>query len=283
MVGMQAGIEKMVEGVAPLLTNEGVEPPSLAKTVSGAMETTFGAMGYVNPELLLFNMGTAQAQYTAPSQVTEALTAPITTAYIKSGGNPENLNEWGKLGLQVSDLATFGLFFGLMKKGEGKIGEKLFRNEPLTPDETATATQVSADMTKADVDNTLQQGKQFVEAQKNAQQVSEVQQAHPDIQTYRVGGELVDKDALLKQAQDVKNYYGEDVPVPKQAQDLFETTDPEVNKQLNELFKKEVQDASKIQSADEMDGNKQAGTTPQVAKGEEAHSRSDTRKRINNC
>jgi len=53
--------------------------------------------------------------------------------------------------------------------------------KPLTSEETGKAVVTASEMTKADVDNTLQQGNGFVQGQKEAQQVSEVQQAHPDI------------------------------------------------------------------------------------------------------
>ena len=269
------GVKQIAQNIPnplqPSITDVTEKIPNI---VSGATDVAFAGL-MSQPAGWVFNATLSAGELVGANDLTEWAFSPISKLLQASGMDESQLNAAQKLVVKWGNLLPFMAVMGGAKgvidtRKANDIARKLENKEPLNGEEVKDVDKVVSTATPQDAAQSANTAVQFDKIKKDAKTVSEAQQAHPDIHTYRVGKDLWTKDEFLKQAQDVKNYYGEDVPVPQSAVDLFETTDPEVKQQLNELFKKEVHDADQIPKAVEVPRSEQAGATPQVAKGEEA-------------
>lgn len=169
MVSLGAGIETMKEA------------KTVPQFLSGAMETTMGAMGYVVPSMAQFNMVAGATGEVLPEQVNQMIFAPVSTLF-----SDAQSSEWAKLGYQIGDLVTLGLFM----KGKDVLAKKMLNKEPLKPEEAYSVAEEVGNMKSADIDNTIKQAETFSNKQEAARQVSEGMKAVPDVPAYRIGDKL---------------------------------------------------------------------------------------------
>ena len=224
MYGIAEGVDKMQEGV-----KEG----SVAKVVSGAVNTTFAELGYVSPDMALFNSEMFQAKMILPDKVVETLTAPISSAWLMNDPkNQEKLSEWGKLGFQMADLVTFGAYFKLVHSGKD-WANKLFTKEPLTPEQAKQVVSAASEMTPADIDNAGQQAQGFVEHKQDVADVAAVQEKIPE-PTYRIDDKLVSKEELIDQLKTAKEQ-GEPIP------DFSASKDPQTQAEAEDIVSPKVE------------------------------------------
>ena len=219
------GVEKIGEGVLS---------GSLPKIASGVIDAGFGIL-MANPAGVVFNSAITAGELIGAGELTEYAFAPVSKLlqsagidekqvgailkaglgnYLPIGGVSENtIHDAGELAVQVGNLLPFMAFSHIVhgaKSGEmseqtkesiGETAGRLTRREPMNEndikniDETLASAAIDPEITKGAID----MASKFIQGQKDAKEVSEVQKSVGGVSTYRIGSKLYPTpDAFLK-------------------------------------------------------------------------------------
>ena len=204
--------------------------------ISGGLEAGMGFLGLTNPEMIVFNATNEAAQMVGANALVDVLTAPITSAYKFYGGNVDNLNAYAKIGFTLSDMAMFGVYYGLMKGGFPEIAQKIITKEPLTKDEAGVVVKEADKLTPQAIDESMAVAKTYVDDAKAAEEVK-------NVAPYSIGSQAyTDPQKFLEALQKIKETY--DANGSRNYKVKYNVAADDATKQkADELFKKEVKDA----------------------------------------
>ena len=212
VVGLSGAMQTGMALGAAVPAGSGI--PTVLEKV-GAPQAVKMTVGFLAPELFEFNLALKGAEMVLPSKLTQAVTAPMTTAMNAMGYDAEKLNLLAKEGISALDMIGFiTILHGAKKIGNvipdaeqpgylkflDEVWTKYKNGEPLKPEEASEVVEAVADADKETFDQAEKMAQQVNNAKKDTEQVQQVQNDNPDVPTYSIGSEMYPTKEAFEEA-----------------------------------------------------------------------------------